>query len=90
MNLAGLLGALLPVFYMLGAFAAFVCAPDERINQMPYFLDTGGWWHMASSQLVRAILPRSVLLTALTVRTSDEPRPCERSTTPRGECKISR
>ena len=25
----------------LGAFAAFVCAPDERVNQMPYFFDTG-------------------------------------------------
>jgi porin len=25
----------------LGAFAAFVCAPDERINQVPYFFDTG-------------------------------------------------
>jgi porin len=25
----------------LGAFAAFVCAADERINQLPYFFDTG-------------------------------------------------
>jgi porin len=25
----------------LGAFAAFVCAPDERVNQMPYFFDAG-------------------------------------------------
>ena len=25
----------------LGAFAAFVCAPDQRVNQMPYFFDIG-------------------------------------------------
>jgi porin len=25
----------------LGAFAAFVCAPDQRVNQMPYFFDAG-------------------------------------------------
>jgi porin len=25
----------------LGAFAAFVSAPDERVNQLPYFFDTG-------------------------------------------------
>ena len=25
----------------LGAFAAFVAAPDQRINQMPYFFDAG-------------------------------------------------
>jgi porin len=25
----------------LGVFAAFVAAPDERVNQLPYFLDTG-------------------------------------------------
>jgi porin len=25
----------------LGAFAAFVAAPDERVNEMPYFLDAG-------------------------------------------------
>jgi porin len=25
----------------LGAFAAFVCAPDQRVNQVPYFFDAG-------------------------------------------------
>jgi porin len=25
----------------LGAFASFVCAPDERVNQLPYFFDAG-------------------------------------------------
>ena len=25
----------------LGVFAAFVCAPDERVNPMPYFFDAG-------------------------------------------------
>ena len=25
----------------LGAFAAFVCAPDQRVNQLPYFFDSG-------------------------------------------------
>jgi porin len=25
----------------LGAFAAFVCAPDQRVNQAPYFFDAG-------------------------------------------------
>jgi porin len=25
----------------LGVFAAFVCAPDQRVNPMPYFADTG-------------------------------------------------
>jgi porin len=25
----------------LGVFAAFVCAPDQRINQVPYFFNTG-------------------------------------------------
>jgi porin len=25
----------------LGAFAAFVCAPDERVNKAPYFFDAG-------------------------------------------------
>src|SRR5262249_24998989 len=25
----------------LGAFAAFVCAPDQRVNAAPYFFDTG-------------------------------------------------
>jgi porin len=25
----------------LGAFAAFVCAPDQRVNQIPYFFDAG-------------------------------------------------
>jgi porin len=25
----------------LGVFAAFVCAPDQRVNQVPYFFDTG-------------------------------------------------
>jgi porin len=25
----------------LGAFAAFVAAPDERVNQLPYFFDAG-------------------------------------------------
>jgi porin len=25
----------------VGGFAAFVCAPDERVNQMPYFFDAG-------------------------------------------------
>jgi porin len=25
----------------LGAFAAFVCAPDQRVNPMPYFFDAG-------------------------------------------------
>jgi porin len=25
----------------LGAFAAFVCAPDQRVNPVPYFLDAG-------------------------------------------------
>jgi porin len=25
----------------LGAFAAFVCAPDQRVNQLPYFFDAG-------------------------------------------------
>ena len=25
----------------LGAFAAFVAAPDQRVNQLPYFFDTG-------------------------------------------------
>ena len=25
----------------LGAFAAFVCAPDQRVNTMPYFFDAG-------------------------------------------------
>jgi carbohydrate-selective porin OprB len=25
----------------LGAFASFVAAPDQRINQMPYFFDAG-------------------------------------------------
>jgi porin len=25
----------------LGVFAAFVCAPDQRVNQMPYFFDAG-------------------------------------------------
>ena len=25
----------------LGAFAAFVCAPDQRVNAMPYFFDAG-------------------------------------------------
>jgi porin len=25
----------------LGVFAALVCAPDQRVNQMPYFLDAG-------------------------------------------------
>jgi porin len=25
----------------MGIFAAFTCAPDERVNQMPYFFDTG-------------------------------------------------
>src|SRR5262249_4975760 len=25
----------------LGAFAAFVCAPDQRVSQMPYFFDAG-------------------------------------------------
>jgi porin len=25
----------------LGAFAAFVCAPDQRVNQTPYFFDAG-------------------------------------------------
>jgi porin len=25
----------------LGVFAAFVCAPDQRVNQLPYFFDTG-------------------------------------------------
>jgi porin len=25
----------------LGTFAAFLCAPDERVNQLPYFFDTG-------------------------------------------------
>jgi porin len=31
----------------LGAFAAFVCAPDQRVNELPYFFDAGlvayGW-----------------------------------------------
>jgi porin len=25
----------------LGAFAAFVCAPDQRVNTLPYFFDAG-------------------------------------------------
>src|SRR5262249_53452930 len=25
----------------LGVFAAFVCAPDQRVNQVPYFFDAG-------------------------------------------------
>jgi len=25
----------------LGAFASFVCAPDQRVNQLPYFFDAG-------------------------------------------------
>jgi porin len=25
----------------LGVFAAFVCAPDQRVNQLPYFFDAG-------------------------------------------------
>jgi porin len=25
----------------LGAFAAFVCAPDQRVNELPYFFDAG-------------------------------------------------
>src|SRR5262245_38657201 len=25
----------------LGAFASFVCAPDQRVNQVPYFFDAG-------------------------------------------------
>jgi porin len=25
----------------LGAFAAFVCAPNQRVNQVPYFFDAG-------------------------------------------------
>jgi porin len=25
----------------LGAFAAFVCAPDQRVNAAPYYIDTG-------------------------------------------------
>jgi porin len=25
----------------LGAFAAFVCAPDQRVNTAPYYFDTG-------------------------------------------------
>jgi porin len=25
----------------LGVFAAFVCAPDQRVNPMPYFFDAG-------------------------------------------------
>jgi porin len=25
----------------MGVFAAFVCAPDQRVNQMPYFFDAG-------------------------------------------------
>ena len=25
----------------LGAFTAFVCAPDQRVSQMPYFFDAG-------------------------------------------------
>jgi porin len=25
----------------LGAFAAFACAPDQRVNQVPYFFDAG-------------------------------------------------
>jgi carbohydrate-selective porin OprB len=52
----------------LGAFAAVVCAPDQRVNTAPYFFD-GGWWPTVSCRAVPAILLVSGWPTARTAAT---------------------
>ena len=52
----------------LGMFAALVCAPDQRVNTVPYFFDAGSW-PTASCWVVPAILPVSAWPTARTAAT---------------------